>query len=156
MTGFAFADGHEALGSRYWSTVSLELKERKSETILCRVTKDIWDTPNAPDGWPNGRPGNCYQTLIFATGEQCPNFIFNTCHSIDPQGNATVYIGQFHPTICKFTGDFVSDTGKYAGLAPANLIFEGVYFDQTSGKYTQTAANQIKPKAIPLAAEKTY
>ena len=67
-TGFAFADGHEAPGSGYWSTVSQELKEGKSGTILYRVTKDIWDTPNAPDGWPKGGSGNCYQTLIFGTG----------------------------------------------------------------------------------------
>lgn len=151
-TGFAFADGHEAPGSGYWSTVSQELKEGKSGTILYRVTKDIWDTPNAPDGWPKGGSGNCYQTLIFATGEQNPSFVHNTCHSIDPQGDAAVYIGKFDPTIGKFTGGFVSGTGKYAGLAPANLIFEGVDFDQTSGKYTWTSANQIKLKANALAA----
>ncbi len=88
-----------------------------------------------------GGSGNCYQTLIFATGEQSPSLVHNTCHSIDPQGDAAVYIGKFDPTIGKFTGGFVSGTGKYAGLAPANLIFEGVDFDQTSGKYTWTSAN---------------
>lgn len=155
-TGFAVADGHEAPGSGYWSTVSQELKEGKSGTIQYRVTKDIWDTPNAPDGWPKGGSGNCYQTLIFATGEQNPSFVHNTCHSIDPQGDAAVYIGKFDPTIGKFTGGFVSGTGKYAGLAPANLIFEGVDFDQTSGKYTWTSANQIKLKANALAAEKIH
>ena len=105
------------------------------------VTKDIWDTPNAPGGWPKGGSGNCYQTLIFATGEQNPSFIHNTCHSIEPQGDAAVYIGKFDPTIGEFIGGFVSGTGKYSGLAPANLIFEGVDFDQTSGKYTWTSAN---------------
>ena len=69
-------------------------------------------------------------------GEQKPSFFHITCHSIDPQNDAAVYIRKFDSTIGKFTDGFVSGTGKYAGLAPANLIFEGVDFDQTSGKYT--------------------
>lgn len=60
---------------------------------------------------------------------------------IHPQNDAAVYIRKFDPTIGKFTDGFVSGTEKYAGLAPANLIFEGVDFDQTSGKYTWSAAN---------------
>jgi len=136
-----FSDGHDGAGKGYWSTVSQELKEGKSGTILYRVTKDVWDLSSRSDGWPKGGSGNCYQTLIFATGQEIPVFVHNTCHSIDPDGDAVVFMGKLDASIGKFTGGFVSGTGKYAGLAPANLTFESVDYDQTSGMYSWSAAN---------------
>ena len=57
-TGFAFADGHEAPGSGYWSTVSQELKEGKSGTILYTLILLMGSSKQGEVRSPNETAGN--------------------------------------------------------------------------------------------------
>ena len=88
----AFADGHNGHGQGFSSTVSSTTMEGKSGSITHMISEDIWQYQKAPEGWPKAATATCHYTILMEAGQQAPSSINGVCESVDPDGDASVWV----------------------------------------------------------------
>ena len=111
----AHADGHYN-GQGFSSVVSSSTIEGKSGSIVHMIAEDFWQYQNAPDGWPTAAMATCHFTMLMAAGEQASSSINGICESVDPDGDASVWVAAIDPSTGIGNGNLTSGTGKYKGV----------------------------------------
>ena len=111
----ALADGHYN-GQGFSSVVSSSTIEGKSGSIVHTIAKDFWQHQNAPDGWPTAAMATCHFTILMAAGGQAPSSINGVCESVDPDGEASVWVAAIDPSTGIGNGNLTSGTGKFKGV----------------------------------------
>ena len=112
----AFADGHNGHGQGFSSTVSSTTIEGKSGSITHMISEDIWQYQKAPEGWPTAAMATCHYTILMEAGQQAPSSINGVCESVDPDGDASVWLAAIDTSTGKGTGNLTSGTGKYSNI----------------------------------------
>ena len=131
----AFADGHNGHGQGFSSTVSSTTIEGKSGSIIHMVSEDIWHYQKAPEGWPTAAMATCHYTMLMEAGQQAPSSINGICESVDPDGDASVWLAVIDTSTGIGTGSMTSGTGKYNG-AELKPTFQTTYqIDATHSIY---------------------
>lgn len=131
----AFADGHNGYGQGFASTVSSTTIEGKSGSITHMVSEDIWQYQKAPKGWPTAALATCHYTILMKEGQQAPVSINGVCESVDPDGDASVWLASIDTKTGMGTGSLSSGTGKY-GASDAKPSFQTTYqIDATHSIY---------------------
>ena len=86
------------------------------------IAKDFWQYQNAPEGWPTAAMATCHFTILMAVGAQVPSSINGICESVDPDGDASVWVAAIDPSTGFGNGKLTGGTGKYKGVKSfANL-----------------------------------
>lgn len=111
----ALADGHYN-GQGFSSVVSSSIIEGKSGSIVHTNAKDFWQYQNAPEGWPTAAMATCHFTILMVAGAQAPSSINGICESVDPDGDASVWVAAIDPSTGIGNGKLTSDTGRYTGI----------------------------------------
>ena len=111
----ALADGHYN-GQGFSSVVSSSTIEGKSGSIVHTIAKDFWQYQNAPEGWPTAAMATCHFTILMAVGAQVPSSINGICESVDPDGDASVWVAAIDPSTGFGNGKLTGGTGKYKGV----------------------------------------
>ena len=114
-SSFAVAEGHNGNGQGFSSIVSSTTKEGKSGSIVHMVAEDFWHYQNAPEGWPTAAMATCHYTMLMEAGQQAPSSINGICESVDPDGDASVWLAAIDTSTGIGTGSMTSGTGKYKG-----------------------------------------
>ena len=112
----AFADGHNGHGQGFASTVSSTTIEGKSGSITHMISEDIWQYQMAPEGWPTAAMATCHYSILMEVGQQAPSSINGVCESVDPDGDASVWLAAIDTSTGMGTGTLTSGTGKYSNV----------------------------------------
>ena len=110
----ALASGHYN-GQGFSSIVSSSTIDGKSGSVVHTIAKDFWQYQNAPEGWPAAAMTTCHFTNLMAAGEQVPSSINGICESVDPDGDASVWVAAIDPSTGIGNGNLTSGTGKNKG-----------------------------------------
>ena len=117
LTGsVALADGHYN-GQGFSTVVSTTTLEGKTGSITHMIANDFWNFGNAPEDWPTATMATCHYTILIEAGQQAPTSINGVCESVDPDGDATVWLASIDPATGIGTGSLTSGTGKYKGTS---------------------------------------
>ena len=111
----ALADGHY-YGQGFSSFVSSNTIEGQSGSIVHMIAEDFWQYQNAPEGWPTATMATCHFTILMVAGEQSPSSINGICESVDPDGDASVWVAAIDSSTGVGNGNLTSGTGKYKGV----------------------------------------
>ncbi|MFQ3184714.1 MAG: hypothetical protein ACI901_001815 [Octadecabacter sp.] len=79
------------------------------------VSEDIWHYQKAPEGWSTATMATCHYTMLMEAGQQAPLSINGVCESVDPNGDASVWLAVIDTSTGVGTGSMTSGTGKYNG-----------------------------------------
>ncbi|MDB2469602.1 hypothetical protein N9X39_06030 [Alphaproteobacteria bacterium] len=88
------------------------------------IAEDFWQYQNAPEGWPTAAMATCHFTMLMAAGEQAPSSINGICESVDPDGDASVWVAAIDPS-----------TGKYKGVKALPTFQTTFQIDATHSIY---------------------
>ena len=132
---FAVAGSHNGQGQGFSSTVSSTTKEGKSGSIIHMVSEDIWHYQKAPEGWPTATMATCHYTILMEAGQQAPSSINGVCESVDPDGDASVWLAAIDTSTGMGTGTLTSGTGKYRNTNPKPSFQTTYQIDATHSIY---------------------
>ena len=130
----ALADGHYN-GQGFSSIVSSTTMEGKSGSIVHMIAEDFWQYQNAPEGWPAAAMATCHFTMLMAAGKQAPSSINGICESVDPDGDASVWVAAIDPSTGIGNGNLTSSTGKYKGVKALPTFQTSFQIDATHSIY---------------------
>ena len=132
---FAVAGSHNGQGQGFSSTVSSTTIEGKSGSIIHMVSEDIWHYQKAPEGWPTAAMATCHYTILMEAGQQAPSSINGVCESVDPDGDASVWLAAIDTSTGMGTGTLTSGTGKYSNTNPKPSFQTTYQIDATHSIY---------------------
>ena len=99
------------------------------------ISEDIWQYQKAPEGWPTAAMATCHYTILMEAGQQAPSSINGVCESVDPDGDASVWLAAIDTSTGMGTGTLTSGTGKYSNTN-AKPSFQTTYqIDATHSIY---------------------
>jgi hypothetical protein len=73
--------------------------------------------------------------MLMAMGEKAPASINGICESVDPDGDASVWVAVIDPTTGSGNGNLTSGTGKYKGVKALPTFQTTFQIDATHSIY---------------------